>query len=610
MKGVWGRVLLIDVGKRKVEDFTLDEGFYEKHLGGRGISNYLMLKLTKPGYHPLSPEAPLIFSTGPLNLPGFPGGARGIVCGKSPLTGILYESTAGGALPWAIRGSGYDALVLTGMSQEWVVVVVDGGRVSFLDAKGLVGLGTGEVEGFLKEKLGPSFQVVSVGSAAEKGVFFSSLVHSYNRVFGRGGLGAVMASKRVKALCVRGRSFPGLHNLERYKELCRENKTILKEAPYGKRLRDLGTGSAMESMSKMGLIPTRYFQMTSFDGIGDISPKAFRSRGLMIGKKGCPSCPVKCIKVVEVPELGVESIWGGPEYETLVAFGSLVMNRDPKIISFLHKFCNYHGIDTITAGSVAAMLFEAYEMGVVKKGDVGFELKWGDGKALVELVKMIVGGKGIGKVLAKGSRFASKELGISDPAEVKGLEVPFQEPRGNVGMSISYATSFRGAVHTEGFRDTVHAGENSSPELGIVKAMDIREVKGKAGPVFVAENFRSFTNSLILCFFTVMHTGPIRNVNLILEAVEAVTGLSLTMEEALRVGERNYVMGRLFMIREGVLGGEDRLPERFFKPSLDGRFIDREAFYRELREYYRLRGYDEKGAPRMEKLKELSISGI
>ncbi len=610
MKGIWGKVLLIDVGERKVGEFVLDEGFYEKHLGGRGLSNYLMLKLTKPGYHPFSPEAPLIFSTGPLNLPGFPGGARGIVCGKSPLTGILYESTAGGAFPWAIRGSGFDALVLLGVSQDWLVVVVDNGRVSFLDAEDLLGLGTGEVESLLKRRLGPSFQIVSIGGAAERGVLFSSLVHSYNRVFGRGGLGAVMASKRVKALCVRGKDFPKLYRLERYKELCRENKVILEEAPYGRRLKDLGTGSAMESMSKLGLIPTRYFQMTSFDGIGDISPRALRNRGLMVGKKGCPSCPVKCIKVVEVPELGVERIWGGPEYETLVAFGSLVMNRDPKTISFLHKFCNHHGIDTITAGSVVAMLFEAYEMGVVRKGDIGFEPRWGDGDALIEAVRMIVERKGIGEVLANGSRIAAKELGIQDPAEVKGLEVPFQEPRGNVGMSISYATSFRGAVHTEGFRDTVHAEEDSSPELGIVKAMDIREVRGKAGPVLVAENFRSFTNSLILCFFTVMHTGPLRNVKLILEAVEAVTGLSLTVEEALRIGERNYIMGRLFMVREGVLGDEDRLPERFFKPSLDGRFIDKGAFYRELKEYYRLRGYDERGVPKKEKLMDLSLSGM
>ncbi len=607
LKGIWGKVLVVDVSNGSTEIIHLDDDFYFKHLGGRGISNYLLLKLTEKGYDPFSDESPIVISTGPLNLPGYPGGARCIIAGKSPLTGLIYESMAGGAFSWAIRGTGFDGIVIKGKSLDPIALIIDEGSIFVLKVPELKGKGTGYTEDFLKSKLGKSFQIASIGPAGEKGIYFSSIIHNYHRVFGRGGLGAVLGAKGIKAICVRGRKRPDIADSRRFKKIIKRVKEILKNHPYGERLRELGTGSGMEAMNSMGIIPTRYFSLTSFEGIEDISPRGLIRKGIMVDKKGCPSCPIKCIKVVRVPEMGIEEKWGGPEYETLVAFGSLIMNRDPKYISLIHKICNDIGIDTITTGGIVGMVIEAYENGILRKSDIGFEPRWGDPETPLKIIDLIMKGEKIGEVLAKGVKKASEILGIEDPVHVKGLEIPYQEPRGNVGMSISYATSFRGAVHTEGFRDTSHTEENSSPELGITSGMDIRDLKGKPEAVFKAENFRSFINSLVLCFFTVMITGPERNVLETVEAVNAVCGWDLNMEEAMRIGERNYMLGRIFMVREGIDGESDCLPKRFFKPSMDGRYIDERAFFKALKEYYRLRGFDEKGKPTEKKLKELSL---
>ncbi len=606
MLGVWNKTLLVDLSDGTCSEIPLEE-ITERHLGGRGIASYILLKLTKPGFDPLGAESPIIISTGPLNVPGYPGGARCMVSFKSPLTGSLYESMGGGKLAWDVRGTGFDALVIKGALKEWGILVVDEGKVRIEPAEGLKGFGTGETEIRLKASLGKGFSVLAIGPAGERLIPFSSAVHNHHRVFGRAGLGAVMGSKKLKAICVRGRKLPKLYNRKRFKEISAKVKKILEESPYGNRLMELGTGSGMENMNSMGLIPTRYYMATSFEGIEKISPSYMKRVGIMTGKKSCPSCPLRCIKVVEIPDMGVEAMWGGPEYETLVSFGSMIMNDDVKGIARLHKRCNDLGIDTITTGSIVAMVFEAVEKRIIRENDLGLRVSWGDVNAAEKLLDLMVEGKGIGSILSKGSRKAAEILGIDDPVHVKGLEIPYQEVRGNTGMAISYATSYRGAVHTEGFRDTFHMEENSSPDLGIVRAMDNTDIKGKAPEVVKGENFRSFLNSLILCFFTVMITGPKRNVGLTLEAVRSVTGMELSMEDAMEIGERNYIMGRLFMLREGIMPSEDRLPERFFRPSIDGRFIEKKDFQNELKRYYRERGFTEDGIPTEDLLKHLDL---
>ncbi len=610
MFGSWKRALFINLLEKSWEVVPIDDKVLENHLGGKGLSNLFLLLLTEPRYNPLSPEAPIVFATGPLNIPGYPGGARCVVSFKSPLTGSIYESYAGGTLPLSIRGAGYDVVVIRGALEKWGVVIVDGDKTVFMDAEELRGKNTGETEEFLKRKLGKDFSIVSIGPAGERMIPFSSAIHNFTRAFGRAGLGAVMGSKKLKAVCIRGKSFPKVKNPEALREIMKKNAKLIAGSDYGKRLKEFGTGSSMEEMNEKGLIPTKYYMMTSFSEIEKVTPRFMRKTGIMVGKNACPFCPAGCIKVVEVPELGVERTWGGPEYETLVSFGPLIMNSDVRKIAFAHKLCNSTGLDTITSGSLVGMVFEAFEAGKLKTSDVGFEARWGDADAAVKLLLSMINGSGIGPVLARGSREAGKLLDLDDPVHVKGLEIPYQEVRGNAGMALSYATSYRGAVHTEGFRDTFHTEENSSPELGIEEALNNFKIEGKAPYVVKGENFRSFVNSLVLCFLVVLISGSTRNIHTTLEAVSHATGLSVDIELAMEIGERNYMLGRIFMLREGIDPKEDKLPERFFRPSIDGRFIDKGKFEKELKAYYKERGFDENGKPLKKKLEKLGLSSF
>jgi len=377
-----------------------------------------------------------------------------------------------------------------------------------------------------------------------------------------------------------------------------------------------GTSGGPASMSALGLLPTRNFTEGTFPGYEKITSDSFHPKYLA-ARKACSACTVACIKQLSVPYAPggpVVPAYGGPEYETLSAFGSLCENDAVEVIAAANQLCNSHGLDTISAGASVAFALECYEKGILTRSDVGLDLSWGDPASILGLLKRILAREGIGDMLAEGVRRAAAAIGRGAEQcalEVKGLEVPMHEPRGKQGLGISYAVAPRGATHMDGFHDTMVVRENSCPELGILEPFDRFTLLGKPPVVKRFEDWRAAINSLILCVFTTRETGPARSYGSIVEMTAAATGWDLSLEELLEIGDRNHTLTRCYAVREGIGDRDDRLPEKFSRPMTQGpsagRAISPEELRRALEEYYRVRGWDERGAPRWEALRELGL---
>jgi len=346
-----------------------------------------------------------------------------------------------------------------------------------------------------------------------------------------------------------------------------------------------------------------------FDRAADIGGERM-AETILVDRETCAGCPVRCKRVVKTEFLGrsVDPLYGGPEYETLAALGSLCLCADLSAIALANQLCNAYGLDTISVGVAIAALMEASEKGLIPE-----RVPWGDGKAVVEWTERIARREGLGDELAAGLEKWARKVGAEFAMTVKGVEVPMHEPRGKAALGLSYALSPRGATHLEGLHDTMLEQDNPSPELGITRRYDRFALEGKAQVLVVYENLRSFVNSLVLCAFVTRDTGPRYNFPQIRELLGHATGIELSPQDMLRIGERNFALLKLYAGRAGHTGAEDRLPPRLHEPlprgASGGRPLDRRAFEREAAAYYRARGWDARG-PTPEKLRELGLEDL
>ncbi len=607
MNGVYGRYLDVDLTSGTVRDREIPSRWYEVHLGGRGIAARLLFDLVPPGTEALSPGNVLVWATGPFQGTGLAGAGRHVVMAVSPKTGSIADSYVGGYVGHELGRSGYDGIIVRGQAARPVYLLLADGRAELRAAGDLWGKLTGDVDAVLKERH-PGVRVAAIGPAGEKLVSQACIIHDVNRAAGRPGLGAVMGSKRLKAIAVRGHQEKPLADRVGFaRARARFAKELMDEGM--ERFGEYGTARGVTWLSEMGILPTKNFQDGVFDQAAEIGGEKM-AQTILVGRETCAGCPVRCKRVVETSFSGrnVQPVYGGPEYETLAALGSLCLCSDLSAIALANQLCNALGLDTISVGIAIASLMEASEKGLVSE-----RIPWGDGGAIVSWTERIANREGLGDELASGLEPWARKVGAEFALTVKGVEVPMHEPRGKVGLGLSYALSPRGATHLEGLHDTVLETDSPTPELGITERMDRFSLDGKAHAVVTYENLRSFVNSLVLCAFVTRDVGPRYNLPLIRELVAHATGLELGPQDMLTVGERNFALLRLYAGRVGYGREGDRLPPRFHGPlprgASAGRPIAEEGFQREVAAYYNRRGWTKKGVSKA-KLGKLGLEDL
>jgi aldehyde:ferredoxin oxidoreductase len=621
MYGFRGKLLRVDLEREKISYQTVAEDVAKKLLGGRGLGAKILYDELRPGIDPLGPENLLIFMTGPLQGGIIPGQTRYVAMAKSPQSYGLGEAHAAGSIGPEIKYAGYDGIVISGVSKKPVYIWVHDGEAEIRDASHLWGKTTHETEAIIKNDLGvQGASVASIGIAGEKMVKFACIVSDLSRAAGRTGMGAVMGSKRLKAVAVYGsRKEIPLANREQVIQLAREFSQRLLNHEGVINMQKYGTPFGVPTLNIQGILPTKNFQTGFFEGANKISGETM-TKTMQKGLYGCVGCPVKCWRVVEVKTGKYRGDFNdGPEYETVASLGSLCLNDNLEAIAYANHLCNLYSLDTISTGNVIAFAMECYEKKLISDKDTnGVKLEWGNPDAIIHMIEKIARREGIGAVLAEGVKKAAQSIGRGAEAfalEVKGVEVPMHEPRGKKAVGIMYATAARGAVHTDSAHDTSLERPNALPELGLVKAYDRKDVAGKPEITVKTQDAIAVMNSMILCSFTANITFRPAQLADYTRWLEAVTGFSYTVPELVRVGERINNLTRAFNVREGKSRKDDYLPPRFAENMLSGasaeQRITKEDLDKMLDEYYELRGWDKRtGIPTAAKLISLDLGYI
>ena len=586
MKGVYGRILTIDLTRKTFDIEAVDDTVSRTYLGGKGLASYLLFKFNPPGVDPVAPENRLIFATGPVCGSAVWGSSRYGVFTKSPLTGLYLESYSGGKVPEAIDSTGFDAIVLAGRSAKPVVLTIHPDQVSFHDAGDLWGQETFAAEDAVIRQFGLSGTgykkpgAVVIGPASENQVHFGIIANDYWRCAGRGGGGTVMGSKNLKAIVFQGDRKRDLFNPDGVAEMAKAMGRDSKDSPAVKAYKSMGTTMMVKLVNAAGAFPTQYWSRGTCEHWEKINADALH-RQCSVKPKACLKCFMACGRMTTVEHgrhagLKVE----GPEYETIFAFGGLCMIDKVEEIAYLNDVCDRLGMDTITAGNLCGLAIEA-----ARRGKIDLALDYGDAEAVDELLHQTARREGVGDVLARGIKHAAKVFGLEDLAvHVKGLEPSGYDPRVLKGMGLSYASSDRGACH---LRATFY-----KPELSGM--IDPNQIEGKAEMFVDFEDRLTLFDCLILCrFYRDMYGW-----DALTECISAVTGLEAGKETLQRMAASVSTLVRRFNLREGLMPEDDRLPKRFHGRLDDsGKVITEEELDLMLKDYYRLRGWNEAGHP-------------
>ncbi|HEY9205347.1 MAG TPA: aldehyde ferredoxin oxidoreductase family protein [Candidatus Methanoperedens sp.] len=570
MHGWTGKTVTIDLTDSKIAEAKSDPVILHSFIGGRGFGVKLYCDAIEPNIDPLSPRNILIFATGPLTGTAAPMSGRHVMVSKSPLTGTIFDSSSGGFFGKELKFSGIDALIIKGAAKEPVYISIENDAIDIHKAGSL----WGENVRSCTDKLSSQGRVACIGRAGERMVPIANVINDYFHACGRGGLGAVMGSKKLKAVVAKGNNKPSIADEDGFRKARDDAMRLIKAGPVAsKGLSTYGTSALLSLANHMKILPAANFRKNEFSSADKVSGE-FIKENYDIRSHSCYNCIIACKHVIKSGALEGHEI---PEYETMWAFGPDNNNNDMDAIIKANRLCNDYGIDTISSGSTIAACAEI--MGE-------------DIKELSGLVKKIGEGEGIGKELGRGSKAISRDRKKDVAMHAKGLELPGYDPRGVLGMALAYATSNRGGCHLRAYM--------IAPEvLGKPKKIDRLTFSGKAGLVQFFQNEMAALDSLVLCLFASFAVSEGEFAGLLRTA----TGVDYSTEEFLKCGERIWNLERLFNIRTGFSRRDDTLPERFFES--DG--IEREEFKKALDEYYQFRGWDENGVPTAEKLRELGL---
>jgi aldehyde:ferredoxin oxidoreductase len=590
----------------QTEREPLDEGLARKLIGGRGYGAYLLYKNAPKGVDPMSPENPLIVGTGPLT--GTPlTGSKFVCITKSPLTGIINDSYSGGEMAGEIKFAGYDHIVIKGRCAKPSILYIEDDKVELLDASHLWGLSALDAESKIKEEMGNDVRAVVIGPGGENLVPYACVCSDYYHQSGRGGIGAVMGSKKIKALVVKGsKSIPIAHpkKLANFRQYLAERE---KKSAYGELRVLYGTTYTTVSVSSIGILPTRNFQQGTFEGIEKINAFQIRER-LWQSNHGCLGCQAPCMNYVVADEGKVKVV--GPEYETIALLGSNVGVDNLDKIALFNELCDAYGIDTISAGNAIAFGMECYERGLITKEDTdGIDLRFGNVDAVVEMIRKIALREGFGDMLAQGVKKAAEKIGQGSEKfamHVKGMEISGYEPRGAFAMGLAYATATRGGCHRRAKPIEIPNDKYEYEKYGS---------EGNAPMVKELQDFREPVHCGILCD-AILRFSFEATLEDVAEMYRIVVGWEdITADELKTLADRVYTLTRCYNMREGQLGKDDTLPWRMIHEPLPdgpgkGNFIGEENMTKMVQEYYHLRGWDTDGRPTAETIERLGLTGI
>ena len=604
MNGYMGRILRVDLSAGELRDEPLDEEYARSFVGGSGLAARIVYDVVDGETDPLGPDNPLVFMTGPLVGTAMPSAGRCSVCALSPLTGIWGESNTGGFFGSELRFAGYDGIIVTGRAKQPVWLSIVEGQAALHDAANLWGLDSYATQEQARAALDESkARVACIGVAGENLVKMAAIMNDHGRAAGRTGMGAVMGSKNLKAITVRGTARVPLADPAGFKAVVREIIAGLDEDMQVMSFRLAGTASGVDMLLMYGDMPVCYYQQGEWEEGSNLSGVLMTDQYLNKAT-ACYRCPIACGRETRAPSYGVEKV-DGPEYETLAALGSLAMVGDLEAVIYAGHLCNLYGLDTISTGATIALACEMFERGILTAADTdGIEMRYGDAQTMHRLIEMMARREGFGDVLAGGSAALAERFGVPELAvTVNRLEAPMHDPRAFAGMAVTYALSPRGACHMQGDMYGVDMGMGPPVELGILPGDRFEATEEKGRTAARQQAWRNLYNAINLCQFQNPGVGRL------LAALNGATGWGLKTEDMMTLGKRIVTLKRLLNLRRGLTRADDRLPDLLLQPlddgGTEGTVPDVETL---LAGAYAEYGWDpETGRPTRETLEELGL---
>ncbi len=598
------------------------ELWYRTYMGGSGFAGYYLLNKMKPGIEPLSSENVLVLASSVVTGVPISGFNRFTAAAKSPLTGAYGEAEAGGYFGPEMKFAGFDAIVIYGKAPQPTYLYIHNGEVELRDAAQIWGLDNWGTLLKLQEELGDKrIRVASIGQAGEKMVRFANISNDLEHFNGRTGMGAVMGSKNLKAVVARGTQKMTPADPQRVAEIARWHNARIKSHPPNVALSASGTPGLVKGVNAGGFFPTRNWRQGTFEGADRINWDSYKE--LVFHSAGtCWACSVKCKRRVfsDDPKYPLGPKWGGPEYETLAALGSMVGNDNIKALARGNQLCNLYGMDTISVGNVVAFVMECFEEGVLSETDLGGRsLTFGDADGMLWLIEEIANRRGIGDILADGVKIAAEKIGRGADRfafTIKNGDIPFHDGRGKTGMALGFAVSSTGGDHVECPHDHVFQGEGyiKLAPLGLKEGVKPLEISAAKVRFFhLGQLAWGINNLLSICNFC---SVPIHAMTFhkLVEAVQAITGWDASLYEIMKASERSLVMSRMFNIREGFEAKDDRVISRWYQEMpagpLAGHKIDKQEFRKAIDLYYEMSGWDKNGVPTPGKLIDLELDWL
>jgi aldehyde:ferredoxin oxidoreductase len=629
MYGFAGKILHVNLTTGQIEIEQPPEEFYRTYWGGSAMGTYYLLKNTPPGADPLGPENTLSFMLSATTGAPISGQSRATTTAKSPVTGLIGDAQAGGFWPAELKFAGYDGIVFTGKSPHPVYLWVHDGEAELRDAAHLWGKVTGDAQRAIQRELGDSkIEVAQIGPAGEQLARLANIMNMSNRAHGRTGMGAVMGSKNLKAVAVRGHRQIVLADKGAVTRLARQAAKSIPDFPDMKALQDYGTANVVMYQDTSGGLPTRNYTSGTFENAEALCGETMADT-ILRENDTCYACSVRCKRVVEAEYRGrkVEPFYGGPEYETLATLGSYCGVGDLNAVSLANQMCAQYGLDTISTGATIAFAMECFEKKILTLADTGgIELRFGNADALIAVVEQIGHREGLGALLCDGSAHAAEAIGRGAAdlvVAVKGHELPAHMPQVKRSLALIYAVNPFGADHQSSEHDPAYApgasqvGLDRLARLGLTNPQEDRVLnREKAEFALYTQWNYSFLDSADLCQFVYGPAWQLIGPDEMVELMQAVTGWEFSLEEMQRIGERRLNLMRAFNAREGAGRERDTLPKRLFDEPLkggasDGLFVTHEELAAALDDYYELAGWDRvTGNPTRAKLEELGLGWL
>jgi aldehyde:ferredoxin oxidoreductase len=607
--GYAGRLLRVNLTNGNISEEILDRQLLHDYIGGTGLGIRFMYDEVLPTTDPLGPDAKLMFFTGPVTASRLGTAGRYQVCFLSPLTGILCDSSSGGHWGARFKQSGYDGLIVEGAAARPVYLVIDHGKVEIRAADHLWGKDTFETQDIIQTEVNAANTcVLCIGPAGERQVLYAGIKNDDARSAARGGGGAVMGSKNLKAIAVSGSAQVVMADPDGFKKKALEINRLNATAEGIATLRELGTPRVMDNNWPIGDIPVKNWSVGSYEEIcTNLGGKRMRDT-ILVKHNACHFCTIGCSRWVNIKEGPYQMDAPGPEFETLGALGSICLIDDLNAVSYAAHLCNLYGLDTISCGTSIAFAMECFEKGLITCDDTGgIELTWGNKDAVITLIEAIAKAEGFGAFLGLGTRKMAQLLGnqsIDFAIQVKGLELPLHDPRAFFSWAASYATSPRGGCHLHGMSSIYEHKQDPLPEWGLTGFYPRQSDEGKGKMARLAQNWSHLLDSMVLCYFASFTLKP----SDLAALLNAATGFEYTIDELNQIGDRINALYRAYNYRCGIRRQDDSLPARVLEPLTEGgtggKVPDLEA---QLNEFYAIREWEPDGRPAYTLLMNLGL---